>query len=115
MAGGQIDEYGMLAPPPPPTPPYAMSESSAESDSSLTELLRHSEATRDSIEGPYDEGELLNFEYPHRPREQERLSMEGQLKKGARETRKEIELKIQRSRRRSRRRRRVPRSARRPG
>lgn len=96
MAGVQLDEYGMLAPPPPPTPPYAMSESSAESDSSLTELLRHSQATRDSIEGPYDEGELLNFEYPHRAQDAERLPMEGDVKRPARETRREIELKIRR-------------------
>merc|ERR1719379_694092 len=96
MAGVHLDEYGMLAPPPPPTPPYAMSESSAESDSSLTDLLRHSQATRDSIEGPYDEGELLNFEYPHRAQAMERLPMEGDVKRPARETRKEIEQKIRR-------------------
>merc|ERR1719375_1049378 len=96
MAGVQLDEYGMLAPPPPPTPPYAMSESSAESDSELTDLLRHSQATRDSIEGPYDEGELLNFEYPHRAQDPERLPMEGDSKRPARETRKEIEQKIRR-------------------
>jgi hypothetical protein len=94
MVGVQLDEFGMLAPPPPPTPPYGMSDSEAESDSSVTDLLRHSEATRESVEGPYDEGELLNFEYPHSRHVPEGIRGEGDARQPRRETRAEIEERI---------------------